>query len=107
MKYVDKSIALKYLAGNENIFNKVKNSFISSYKNAIASINQMCEEHNLDELYRYVHSIKGVSLNIGSMILYDDCNDVLEKMKKESNKIPSLEQFINTLQNVCLELEQL
>lgn len=107
MNYVDKNVALKYLAGNENIFNKVKNSFIASYKNALSEINKMCEDHDLEELYRYVHSIKGISLNIGSMILYDDCVDVLEKMKKEGNKIPSLEQFINTLQNVCLELEQL
>lgn len=106
MNYVDKEIALKYLANSEKLFNKVKDSFLNSYKNAVEDINYLCNTNNIDELYRYIHSIKGISLNIGSMVLYEDSEAVLEKIKKEA-KLPSLEQFIYTLRNVCYELSKL
>ena len=31
--YVNKKLALSYLAGSEIIFNKLKNNFLDSYKN--------------------------------------------------------------------------
>lgn len=106
MNYVDKKIALKYLANSEILFNKVKQSFLYSYQNGVEEINHFCNTNNVEELYRYIHSIKGISLNIGSMILYEDSEAVLDKIKKEG-KIPSLEQFIFTLRNVCHELSNL
>lgn len=107
MSYVDKKIALQYLANSEKLFDKVKNSFLNSYKNAIEDINELVNSNSKEELYRYIHSIKGISLNLGSMILYEDSCNVLEKLKKEDENLPSLEQFVHTLRSVYQELERL
>jgi len=107
MSYVDKKVALQYLANSEKLFDKVKNSFLNSYKNAVADINELSSSNNREELYRYIHSIKGISLNLGSMILYEDSCDILEKLKKEESNLPSLEQFVHTLRSVYQELERL
>lgn len=107
MSYVDKKVALQYLANSEKLFDKVKNSFLNGYKNAVADINELSSSNNREELYRYIHSIKGISLNLGSMILYEDACDILEKLKKEESNLPSLEQFVHTLRSVYQELERL
>ena len=35
MSYIDKNIALKYLANSEKIFDKIKNKFLDDYKNFV------------------------------------------------------------------------
>lgn len=107
MKYVDKDIALKYLANSEIIFNKIKASFLSSYKNAAQEIHQMISSANMDDLYRYIHSIKGISLNLGSTVLFEDCHAILDKIKREEDILPDIDRFIFTLRNVISELESL
>ncbi|MBE6137158.1 MAG: hypothetical protein E7176_02045 [Erysipelotrichaceae bacterium] len=107
MSYVDKKVALQYLANSEKLFDKIRLSFLNSYKNAVEEINEMISQDNREDLYRYIHSIKGISLNLGSMILYEDSCNVLEKIKKEDTSLPSLEQFIYTLRSVYDELERL
>lgn len=107
MNYVDKKIALQYLANSELIFNKLKNSFLNSYKDGEATITKLVNDKNIDELYRYIHSIKGISLNVGSQVLYDDSVLVLEKLKKEEIDLPLIKRFIETLRFVCKELEKL
>ncbi len=107
MNYVDKSIAMKYLANSEKIFNKVKESFLNTYKNGVEEINTLYQENDVDALYRYIHSLKGISLNVGSMILYEDACSILEKIKKKEDNLPSLDQFIYTFRNVYLELSRL
>lgn len=107
MNYVDKAIALKYLANSEKIFNKIKESFLITYKDGVYEIQKLFQENKREDLYRYIHSLKGISLNLGSMVLYEDACDVLEKLKKEDKNLPSVEQFIYTFRNVYSELENL
>lgn len=107
MKYVDKSIALKYLANSESIFNKIKDSFLVSYKDAAKDIHKMISSSKMDDLYRYIHSIKGISLNIGSTVLFEDSTAILDKIKREENILPDIDRFIFTIRNVVCELEAL
>lgn len=107
MSYVDKKIALQYLANSEKLFDKIKNSFLESYKNAEQDIKKLIDDNNVEELHRYIHSIKGISLNIGSMPLFDDSQAVVEKLKKEEINLPLIENFVETLKLVILDLSQL
>ena len=107
MGYVDKKIALQYLANSERLFDKIKTSFLNSYQNAEEDIKKLLDERNIEELHRYVHSIKGISLNIGSMTLYDDSSALVEKLKKEEINLHLIDNFIETLNYVLLELKQL
>ena len=105
MSYIDKNIALKYLANSEKIYDKIKNKFLDDYKDIVVDLEKISSTNQIEEIYRYIHSLKGVSLYIGSQVLYDDCTVFLDKIKMEGTNIPSLEQIINTMKNVYFELE--
>ena len=105
--YVNKVLALSYLAGSEKIFYKLKLSFLESYKNYQDDIINFYNSSNYEELYRYIHNIKGISLNLGSKMLYDDSVLVLEEFKKDVYNISTIEKLLNTLSNVYRELELL
>ena len=57
--YVNKVLALSYLAGSEKIFNKLKLSFLDSYKNYKEDIINFYDSSNYEALYRYIHNILG------------------------------------------------
>lgn len=107
MGYVDKSVALKYLANSEKLFDRLKNNFLESNKNTLDDITNCVANNDVEGLHQIVHSIKGISLNLGSMPLYDDSIALLEKIKKGEISIPLLEQFIDTFRNVYNELSRL
>ena len=105
--YVDKKIALMYLANSEDVFQKIKKSFCNSYRDAKNMLHNAYDEKNYEELYRIVHSVKGVSLNIGSDILYRDASDLCLEFKKELYNLQRIDEFIETLENVIIELDKL
>ena len=48
MKYVSYDLAMNYLMNNKNIFNKIKNSFLASYKNYKEEYKKLLKRRNLD-----------------------------------------------------------
>lgn len=107
MGYVDKKVALRYLANSETLFNKIKTNFINNNTDTVENITKCVVDNNVEELFRIIHSIKGISLNIGSMVLYEDANMALEKLKKEEVDLPLIERFIDTFKNVYFELSKM
>lgn len=107
MNYIDKKVALQYLANSEKLFAKFKATFISTYKDAATEISRLSADRNVDELHSYIHTIKGASLNIGSSILYDDCVAVLQKLEKGEINSSLIEQVIHTIRMCVSELESL
>ena len=105
--YVNKTLALSYLAGSEIIFNKLKTNFLNSYINFKDDILTFYNLNNYQELYRYIHNIKGISLNLSSKQLYEDSIIVLEEFKKDVYNLSNIEKLLNTLTNVYSELEKL
>lgn len=105
--YIDKTLALSYLAGSEKIFNKLRMSFLESYKNFNYDILSFYNSSNFEELYRYIHNIKGISLNLGSKELYNDSITVLEEFKKDVYNLSNINKLLNTLNIVYKELEEL
>lgn len=107
MNYIDKSIAMKYLMGNEKIFVKIKDSFLASNSNFMDRYFQLLESKNVDEAYLYVHSIKGISLNLGAYVLYDACENFLKELKKELWRKDLLDDFFQVLSFTYKELKLL
>ena len=107
MAYVDKNVALKYLANSESLFDRIRKGFLANNKDGIEKINQYVEDENIQDLYNYIHSIKGISLNLGSNTLYEDSQAVLEKLKKEEINLPLIEMFIDTFKCVYDELSRM
>ena len=107
MGYLDKKVALQYLANSEALFAKFKKRFLENHANTVTELTDYIAENNTMEIYNIIHQIKGISLYVGSQVLYDDAEIVLGKIKEEKNYLPSLEIFINTFRCVYDELLRL
>ncbi len=72
-KYVDPNAGIATMANMTNIYNKVVESFITNYQNFSTLLTTLISKNETDlkEARRHVHSIKGISLNLGSKPLYD------------------------------------
>ena len=88
MAYIDKKIAMQYLANSEKIFDKLKTNFLNTYKNFKPQMESYIKNNDFDSIHNLIHQIKGISLNIGSEVLYDDSIKILdEKYGHENIKV--------------------
>lgn len=104
MNLVNKNMAMEYLMGNEIIYDKIKKSFLNSYQNHKDKYQEFKENENIKEAYSYIHSIKGISLNLGAEILYKYANKALEVLKKEQWRNDVIDQFFIALELTYDEL---
>ncbi len=108
MGYIDKKIAMQYLANSEKLFNSLKNNFISNYKEYKDSLSLYLNDKNYEGIYNIIHQIKGFSLNIGSEVLYNDSIHILEEIQKKGETSPFLvECYIESLEMCYLELSRM
>ena len=98
MAYIEKKIALDYL-GSLNLFNIVALSFLSSYEDFVLRVKYMTDE---EEIHNEIHSLKGITLNLGMVLLYDETTKLLKKIRdKENYSLTSLfEIFKNTYEEL-------
>ena len=105
MKYISYELSMNYLMNNKNIFIKIKNSFLESYKTYKQDFKKLLKNKDFNELERYIHSIKGISLNLGAKILYDTCVNALDKIRKELWDNQTLNEFYIALRKTYKELD--
>ena len=84
-KYFDYNLAMQYLANNDGILRKIVNRFLLDYKDFINELDE--------DIYAKIHSLKGITLNLGAKALYYECQTVLEAIKKEEKY--TLSSFID------------
>jgi len=104
MDYINVKLALEYLSGNEVIFKKLKNTFLANHCNYMEVYNRLIESCDINEAFSYVHSIKGIALNLGAEKLNDICDVVLKELKKESWRKDLIDEFFKTLRYSFFEL---
>ncbi len=107
MEYVSKELALKYLMGNELIFNKVKDSFLESYHDCGNKVEKLISQHDFKNYELYVHSLKGISLNLGAEKLYNSAVANLESIRKGLWNEALIADFYKVLINTYRDLQSL
>jgi len=101
-KRVDINLGLKYLVGNKKAYFKILDSFHSKYKNLdLLSL-------SVDDLKIVIHTLKGLSKNIGAVSLYDMLKDSTILLNRVTlNEVTvELNHIINDLKYI-LETQQL
>ncbi|MEA3513602.1 MAG: ATP-binding protein [Campylobacterota bacterium] len=91
--HIDTTIGLKYVNQNKKLYIKILNKFYNSYKDM--NIDLLKE----DELKRYIHTIKGLSANIGAKNLN------LKSQELETNQDKN--KFFIFKENLNLVLDEL
>ena len=67
----DKNIALEYLGNNVNLYNKLIKEYVNNHKTLDNEMIIYLEKNNYQKLYHKIHDIKGLSLYLGSKVLYE------------------------------------
>lgn len=90
-KTIDTAVGLSHMEGNEKLYFKILNGFLSRYKELDFS--------NLDEeeVYKTVHTLKGLSASIGATSLYE----ILKQFDdtKDKKLIPDLDLELKKVLN--------
>ncbi len=68
--YFDLHTALEYVGGYWHIFKGLQKKFISEYKNYDRELAKAMKKGKVNEAHRMIHSLKGISMNLGAIELY-------------------------------------
>ena len=96
LKNIDVNLGLKYLSGNNKLYLKIVNDFYGSYKNL--KLKDLKEE----EFKRTLHTIKGLSANIGANVL----SKITKELEESKDKM-LIDKFDYELNLVLNELKGL
>ncbi len=107
MEYISMDVAMKYLMNNKGIFYKVRDSFLDSYKTFEEDYKELMEEQDLKGLELYIHSIKGISLNLGAEMLFESSVQALGSIRKELWNLEDITNFLTVLRCSYQELQSL
>lgn len=107
MNFVSMDLAMRYMMNQQIIFDKVKDSFLESYRNYEQDYNELIKQKDLKQLEHYIYSLKGISLNLGAQLLYDSA--ILALLPIQNNQVDekSLTFFGEVLGGTYQELKSL
>ncbi len=103
MEYIDESKIIEYLGDSKELFEMVRNSFLENYKGYLNKLNTLTEPK---ELFEQIHSLKGITLNLGFQKLYDSSNDVLVELRVGSVDLNKLQKYKEVFKGSYEELEK-
>ncbi len=100
----DYDIAMNYLGNNKNLFFIVVKSFLDSYSNFEEKIKMAVESTDVEELHSLVHSLKGITLNLGCVDLHEKCTKMLPNLKNGQFIETDVDHLIKIYNNSYQEL---
>ncbi len=101
----DYDVVLHRLGGSEALLDRLLVKFLDSYRDATGLLSSLLAEEKREEAYRLVHSIKGVSSNLGLAGIYRTSTDV-EVALKDSRETPGeIDSFTRELDAVIRFLD--
>lgn len=89
----DTQFALNQFSGNQSLLVQILNKFIQQYQNFDTLIAQQLQQNSLPDIKQQVHTIKGVSGNLGMKALYQGCKELEEKLAHQPTE-HTLEEFL-------------
>ena len=92
LKSFDVDEALNRISNNSKLYLSILKKFLNNNKNFISVLKDNLEKDELDEAIRNIHTLKGVSGNLGSKIIYQLCLDFEKELIP-----PSFESFFFNL----------
>ena len=109
MSVIDQQHALSLLGGHEVIYKKILQKFIDTCDSGSYSFSADEVTGDFETVARKIHSVKGVSQNVGAMALYEIALelDTLAKDKNTSDIIAKISSYDATLSEALNEIKTL
>lgn len=104
--YIEEKIWKSYLDNNEELFNLIGSSFLSSYDGFNIKLSKLIEENKIDEIHEMLHAIKGISLNLGMEKLDSATESALIFIRKDVLDTNSLNVLMDIFDKSYEELKE-
>jgi len=97
----DREAVLARLGGSETMLARLLDKFCRSYSRAPEELETLLESGQHEEARRLVHSVKGVSANLGLASIYRSSIALENKLKDESERpSPEIHSFKTEIQRI-------
>ncbi len=104
---IDIEAGVRKLGGNKKLYFKILHDFINTYSEEKSNILQLVESEDFENLKIKIHSIKGLSFNLGLNLLGDIAHDIEKVLSNNPNKnIRVINDYISSFFNSLLTLEK-
>jgi PAS domain S-box-containing protein len=102
---LDISAALKRLNGNYALLSRLLNDFVQEHEKTIEQLNVLLENQEFETAKKLLHSIKGVSANLGANSLSQSASQ-LEQQIKDEVALTALSLFSTTMVQTLTTIEE-
>lgn len=102
----DSEFALNQFSGNQSLLNKMLDKFCEQYATLSKQLLVSIEQNDLNTAKRDVHTVKGVSGNLGMKSLYQACRDIETNFQQASVAESDIAAFITTFNDTLTAIEQ-
>ena len=101
---IDYKYALDNLDGNEELYNKILIGFVEDYKDADEILMQLVQT-DMKGAHRFIHTLKGISLNIGAKELSKRAYSLELAFSENRRDDEAIQVVLTELNEVLLELD--
>lgn len=108
MKYdsIDVDLALRYLGGNKELYYKFINLFLSNYHDFVFKLDEY-RKIDILEFRRNVHSLKGITTNLGAAFLYEECVILEKRVDEDCLDDEAYKRFVNAFNKAYNDLKRI
>jgi HPt (histidine-containing phosphotransfer) domain-containing protein len=103
--FVEENVWMEYLAGSKDLFKIVGESFVKDYASYHSEIVQNIRDKKIDDLHNQLHSLKGITLNLGMKKLYDQTENTLIPIRKDIIDTKEFDELLKVFDASYLELK--
>lgn len=97
---INKELGIQYCGGNEELYYSLLKRFVSQYSNHIEEL----KEADWEKRRMLVHSVKGITLNLGAKELYEQS---LIQEKKIIIENTLIDEYINVYNNTLKSIKDI
>ena len=105
--YIEDDVWKNYLDNSFELFILVGKSFLESYKDFKKKIEREFDLKEIDLIHEDLHSIKGITLNLGMSKLDIAVEEALRYIRKDILDKDSIENMLDIFSSTYIELENI
>ena len=105
-QYIESRRGLAAVGGNVELYNELLQRFADSYGNSMAEIQAAFGRNDLAAMSRLVHTVKGVSANLGLARLTELCRRMEEHLPQTPPTPEELKAFAAVMQGTLLQISE-
>lgn len=104
---VDLEFGMSQLSGNKKLLFTLLGKFTDEYRNLDANLQALMDKEQYDDAYSLMHTLKGVTGNLGLFALHNDSKQIESAIRNEQQLPDNYPQFVALLDDTVAEIDSL